>query len=138
MGGRRGEKAGGAAAGTDGDDGEAVLLDLVATKLRLAEAEEERLAAGLRAKELRRQDRLVQERLAKHASRLEVKLGEARAALDALRSPDGGTDGAAAAATGGASAAAGAAAKDAEGARRSSGASSGAGGRGGRIGFFGF
>ncbi|KAK1865860.1 hypothetical protein I4F81_008383 [Pyropia yezoensis] len=76
---------GGAGSGTDGDDGEAVLLDLVATKLRLAEAEEERLSAGLRAKELRRQDRLVQERLAKHASRLEVKLGETRAALDALR-----------------------------------------------------
>lgn len=124
---------GGAGSGTDGDDGEAVLLDLVATKLRLAEAEEERLSAGLRAKELRRQDRLVQERLAKHASRLEVKLGETRAALDALRLPEGG-DGASGAA-GGAAAAAG---KDGEGARRSSGAASGAGGRGGRIGFFGF
>lgn len=124
---------GGAGSGTDGDDGEAVLLDLVATKLRLAEAEEERLAAGLRAKELRRQDRLVQERLAKHASRLEVKLGETRAALDALRLPEGG-DGASGVA-GGAAAAAG---KDGEGARRSSGAASGAGGRGGRIGFFGF
>jgi len=106
-----------------------VLLDLVATKLRLAEAEEERLAAQLRAKELRRQDRLVQERLAKHASRLEVKLGEARSALDALQAPEGGF-----ATPNGA----GGSTKDADGARRSGSAGSGAAGRGGRKSFFGF
>jgi len=119
----------GGGGGNEDADGEAVLLDLVATKLRLAEAEEERLAAQLRAKELRRQDRLVQERLAKHASRLEVKLGEARSALDALQAPEGGFS---------TPNGAGGSTKDAEAARRSGSAGSAAAGRGGRKSFFGF
>jgi len=64
---------------------EGVIADLVTTKLQLAETEDLRLAAQHKAKQQRRQERLIQERLAKHASRLEVKLGEARAELEALQ-----------------------------------------------------
>ncbi|KAK1868415.1 hypothetical protein I4F81_010904 [Pyropia yezoensis] len=64
---------------------EGVIADLVTTKLQLAETEDLRLAAQHKAKQQRRQERLIQERLAKHASRLEVKLGEARAELEAIQ-----------------------------------------------------
>lgn len=64
---------------------EGVIADLVSTKLQLAETEDLRLAAQHKAKQQRRQERLIQERLAKHASRLEVKLGEARAELEAVQ-----------------------------------------------------
>lgn len=84
-----GSRGGGGGGGND-DDG-AVLEDLVMTKLALATAEDEKLRLQFELKNQKKSERAVQEKLAAHASRLEVQLGEANdelAKARALRNSD--------------------------------------------------
>ncbi|KAI0558096.1 hypothetical protein FGB62_235g010 [Gracilaria domingensis] len=62
-----------------------VLHDLVAAKLALAQAEDDKLNLQFSLKKLRKTERMTQQRLATHASRLEVKLGQATEELERLR-----------------------------------------------------
>lgn len=62
-----------------------VLQELVATKLALAQAEEDKLNTHFSMKKLKKSEKVIQQRLAAHASRLEVKLGEANEELERLR-----------------------------------------------------
>lgn len=62
-----------------------VLHDLVATKLALAQAEDEKLQLQFSMRKLRKSERMAQQRLAAHASRLEVKLGQANEELEKYR-----------------------------------------------------
>lgn len=62
-----------------------VVEDLVMTKLALATAEDEKLELQFALKNLKKGERAVQERLAAHASELEVKLSEANEEVQRLR-----------------------------------------------------
>lgn len=62
-----------------------VLQDLVSTKLALAQAEDDKLNLQFSMKKLKKNEKGIQQRLAGHASRLEVKLGEANEELERLR-----------------------------------------------------
>eukprot|EP00172_Hildenbrandia_rubra_P001068 Plantae.Rhodophyta-Hildenbrandia_rubra.ctg16401.p1 GENE.Plantae.Rhodophyta-Hildenbrandia_rubra.ctg16401~~Plantae.Rhodophyta-Hildenbrandia_rubra.ctg16401.p1 ORF type:complete len:348 (+),score=85.89 Plantae.Rhodophyta-Hildenbrandia_rubra.ctg16401:170-1213(+) len=64
---------------------EEVVGNLVSTKLKLAESEDEKLRLHLALKQLKRHERGIQEKLAEHASSLEVRLGEANAELEKYR-----------------------------------------------------
>ncbi|CAN8076060.1 unnamed protein product [Agarophyton chilense] len=59
-----------------------VLQELVAAKLALAQAEDDKLNLQFSMKKLRKNERMTQQRLAAHASRLEVKLGQATEELE--------------------------------------------------------
>lgn len=67
------------------DDMDEVVQNLVSSKLKLAEAESDKLDLQFSMKQLRKNEKLIQQRLAEHASRLEVKLGQANEELDKLR-----------------------------------------------------
>lgn len=67
------------------EDVEEVLQDLVATKLALAQAEDDKLQLQFSMRKLRKSERMAQQRLAAHASRLEVKLGQANEELEKYR-----------------------------------------------------
>lgn len=67
------------------DEVESILQILVPTKLALAEAEEEKLHLQFSMKQLKKNEKAIQQRLAAHASRLEVKLGLATEELELLR-----------------------------------------------------
>lgn len=69
----------------DVDEVNEVLQVLVATKMALAEAEDEKLNLQFSMKTLKKTEKQQQERLAAHASRLEVQLGQATEELDTLR-----------------------------------------------------
>jgi len=58
---------------------------LVKTKLELAQAEDEKLNLKFEMKTMKKNERNIQERLAAHASSLEVKLGEAREKLETMK-----------------------------------------------------
>lgn len=62
-----------------------VVEDLVMTKLALATAEDEKLELQFSLKKLKKAERVVQERLAAHASELEVKLSRAKEEIQRLR-----------------------------------------------------
>ncbi|CDF41290.1 unnamed protein product [Chondrus crispus] len=62
-----------------------VLQDLVMTKLALAQAEDDKLNLQFSIKERKKSEKVTQQRLAEHASRLEVELGEANEELEKLR-----------------------------------------------------
>jgi hypothetical protein len=72
---------GGSRSGADAD----VLETLVMTKLALATSEDEKLQLQFSMKTLRANEKAVQERLAAHASRLEVRLSEANDELERYR-----------------------------------------------------
>lgn len=67
------------------EDFSEVLGELVATKLSLAQAEEAKLNLQFYMKNLKKSEKAIQQRLAAHASRLEVSLGHANEELDRLR-----------------------------------------------------
>lgn len=69
-----------------------VLQDLVATKLALAEAEDDKLNLQFSMKQLKKSEKAIQVKLASHASRLEVKLGQANEELERLRRRSGLAD----------------------------------------------
>lgn len=69
-----------------------VLQDLVATKLALAQAEDDKLNLQFSMKQLKKSEKAIQVKLASHASRLEVKLGQANEELERLRRRSGLTD----------------------------------------------
>jgi N-terminal C2 in EEIG1 and EHBP1 proteins len=81
---RRAGASSGASSGAGAAD--AVLEDLVNAKLALALAEDERLQLQLALKNLKRNEKAVQDRLATHASSLEVKLAKATDELQQARS----------------------------------------------------
>lgn len=58
---------------------------LVDTKIALAMADEDKLHLQFQMKKQKKSERLIQEKLAAHASRLEVKLGHATEEVDKLR-----------------------------------------------------
>lgn len=67
------------------DDAAELLELLVSTKVQLAQTEDEKLALSFEIKELKKSERAIQERLASHASSLEVKLHRTRETLDTLK-----------------------------------------------------
>lgn len=67
------------------EDVSEILGVLVKTKLELAQAEDEKLELHFQMKQLKKAERAIQERLAAHASSLEVKLGQTREQLDSLK-----------------------------------------------------
>ena len=70
---------------SSGDDVSEVLQVLVATKLALAEAEDEKLQLQFDMKNMRKGEKAIQQKLAAHASRLEVKLGQANEELEKVK-----------------------------------------------------
>lgn len=70
--------------GVETDVGE-VLSALVIAKLALAEAKGEKQNLEFEMKKLRKNDRAIQDRLASHASRLEVQLAQANQEIDRMR-----------------------------------------------------
>lgn len=73
-----------------GENGE-MLEVLVKTKMQLAQAEDEKLELKFALKKLKKSERAIQEKLAQHASSLEVKLGEASERIEKM---EGGKAGA--------------------------------------------
>ncbi len=67
------------------DDCTEVLNVLVKTKLELAQAGDEKLELMFATKTSKKSERTIQERLAAHASSLEVKLGEASETIEELQ-----------------------------------------------------
>ena len=80
----------GGGGGSEEDEAE-MLGVLVKTKLELAQAEDEKLELMWEMKQMKRKERAIQDRLAAHASNLEVKLGEAREQIESLRLKGGTT-----------------------------------------------
>lgn len=67
------------------DEVNEVLRDLVSSKMKLAQAEDDKLQLQFAMKKLKKAEKAAQERLAAHASRLEVQLGEANEEAERLR-----------------------------------------------------
>eukprot|EP00177_Eucheuma_denticulatum_P006948 GFKZ01012636.1.p1 GENE.GFKZ01012636.1~~GFKZ01012636.1.p1 ORF type:complete len:769 (-),score=178.34 GFKZ01012636.1:2054-4360(-) len=74
------------------DELNSVLADLVATKMALAQAEDEKLNLQFSMKQYKKNEKAIQQKLASHASRLEVKLGQANEELEKLRGRNGLAD----------------------------------------------
>lgn len=74
---------------SNADELSEVLQDLVSTKLALAQAEDDKLNLQFSFKQLRKSEKAIQQKLASHASRLEVKLGQANEELEKLRRGSG-------------------------------------------------
>ncbi len=81
----RGGGGGGGGGGGRVEEEEEMLGVLVKTKLELAQAEDEKLELMWEMKQMKRKERAIQDRLAAHASNLEVKLGQAREQIETLR-----------------------------------------------------
>lgn len=71
------------------EDVSEILGVLVKTKLELAQAEDEKLELRFQMKQLKKAERAIQERLAAHASSLEVKLGQAHEQIETLKVKSG-------------------------------------------------